>query len=128
MADLRKRFGRLVAAHRRRLGWTQLELAEAANLSPTMIGRIEGGSTGARFPSIERIAAALKIDPGELFLAGAARGPVKPALCEIEARLAGLNDADLNWVDSLLDAALTAAALVAGDGTPARGGPRYYPH
>lgn len=67
MADLRKRFGGLVVAHRRRRGMTQQQLADAARLSPTMIGRIEAGTTGARFPSIERIAKALDVDPAQLF-------------------------------------------------------------
>ena len=109
MADLRKRFGKLVAAHRRRCGMTQQQLADAAQLSPTMIVRIEGGSSGARFPSIERIANALQVDPAELFVVGSSsKGRTKPALVEIDARLAGLSDRDLKWVDELLEIALQA--------------------
>ena len=40
MADLRKRFGRLLAAHRRRLGHTQEALAEAAGLSHQFASRL----------------------------------------------------------------------------------------
>jgi transcriptional regulator with XRE-family HTH domain len=50
MSDLRKRFGRLLAAHRRRRGFTQEALAEAADVSPDTIAKIEIGATGARFP------------------------------------------------------------------------------
>ena len=107
MADLRKRFGKLVAAHRRRRGMTQQQLADAANLSPTMIVRIEGGSTGARFPSIERIAAALDVDPSDLFNVGSnQRGRTRSGLADINARLTGLDDTDLKWVDDLLQLAL----------------------
>lgn len=111
MADLRRRFGRLVAAHRRRCGMTQAQLGEAADLSPTMIVRIEGGKTGARFPSIERIASALNIDPSELFVVGStSQKRARPAAIEINARLAGLSDRDLGWIDELLEVALRMKA------------------
>lgn len=107
MSDLRKRFGRLVAAHRRRLGLTQEALAGLADLSPDMITRIEAGQTGARFPSIERMAGALRIDPAELFTSELPTGSLQsPALAEITAKLAALNDRDLAWASNLLDAAL----------------------
>src|SRR5260370_36187387 len=67
MADLRKRFGELLAAHRRRRGLTQEDLAEAAGPSVDMISKIEVGATGARFPSIERLGQAVQVDPSELF-------------------------------------------------------------
>lgn len=107
MSDLRKRFGRLVAAHRRRAGMTQEALAEAASLSSDMITRIEAGQTGARFPSIERLAEALDVDPAELFTSELPTGSLQsPALAEITAKLATLNDRDLAWAGNLLDAAL----------------------
>ena len=107
MADLKKRFGKLVAAHRRRNGMTQAHLADAAGLSQTMIVRIEGGHTGARFPSIERLAEALKVDPAELFVVGSSSAVrSRSALIDINARLTGLSDRDLSWVDDLLTIAL----------------------
>jgi transcriptional regulator with XRE-family HTH domain len=107
MDDLRRRFGRLVAANRRRRGMTQHQLAEAADLSDDMIGRIEMGATGARFPSIERIARALDIDPAELFTGELPAGALdRTALNAIVTRLSGLSDRDLEWIDGLLDAAL----------------------
>jgi transcriptional regulator with XRE-family HTH domain len=78
MADLRKRFGELLAAHRRRRGMTQEDLAEAAGLSVDMISKIEVGATGARFPSIERLAKAGQVDPAELFTRLSSR-PLKKA-------------------------------------------------
>jgi transcriptional regulator with XRE-family HTH domain len=107
MADLRKRFGKLVAAHRKRRGMTQAQLAEAAELSPTMIVRIENGSSGARFPSIERIAGALGVDPAELFTPGSnQRGRASPVRIDIDTHLAPLTENDLSWINDLLTVAL----------------------
>ncbi len=69
MSDLRARFGKLVAAHRRRAGMTQQQLAEAADVSVYMISKIENGTSGTRFAMIEKLSEALQIDPAELFTA-----------------------------------------------------------
>jgi transcriptional regulator with XRE-family HTH domain len=107
MDDLRKRFGRLVAAHRRRQGMTQEDLAQRAGVSTDMIGRIETGGTGARFPTIQKLAEALKVDPAELFSSEVPRGALdRKSLVDITARLAGLSERELSWVGGLLDAAL----------------------
>ena len=107
MADLRKRFGRLVAAHRKRRAMTQAQLAEAVDLSPTMITRIESGSSGTRFPAIERLSEALGVDPSELFVVESnRRGRSRPALVEINTKLTGLSDGELSWIGDLLDVAL----------------------
>jgi transcriptional regulator with XRE-family HTH domain len=107
MVELRKRFGTLVAAHRKRRAMTQADLAHAAGLSPTMIVRIENGSSGTRFPAIERISRALEVDPSELFVVESnRRSRARPALVEINTKLTGLSDRDLTWVGELLDVAL----------------------
>jgi transcriptional regulator with XRE-family HTH domain len=112
MADLRKRFGQLLAAHRRRHGLTQERLAEAAKLSVDMVAKIETGATGARFPVIERLAGALEIDPAELFTTEIPGGAIKRgAFAEISSRLARLPEADLVWVRNLLDAALAQSGV-----------------
>lgn len=107
MADLRKRFGRLVAAHRRRAGLTQEELAEAADISVDMVSKLESGTSGARFGVIQRLAEALHLDPAELFTTEIAAGAIRRgAFGQIATRLAQLTDADLEWVSNILDAAL----------------------
>ena len=107
MADLRKRFGELLAAHRRRRGMTQEELAEAAGLSVDMISKIEVGATGARFPSIERLAQAVQVDPAELFTSNIPAGSMSQgAFGEISAKLSSLPEEDLAWISALLDVAL----------------------
>ncbi|HEV2602609.1 MAG TPA: helix-turn-helix transcriptional regulator [Microvirga sp.] len=89
MTDLRTRFGQLVAAHRRRAGLTQEALAEAAGLSVDMVSKIETGATGARFPVIERLAAALHVDPAELFTTEIPSGAVhRRAFSALSSRLA----------------------------------------
>ncbi|HVW56945.1 MAG TPA: helix-turn-helix transcriptional regulator [Rhizobiaceae bacterium] len=107
MVNLRKRFGSLVAAHRRRIGITQEALADKAGVSVDMISKIETGATGARFPVIERLAEALGVDPAELFtieIPGGAinRGP----LIDLTTQLAGLSPGDLHWITGVVEAAL----------------------
>lgn len=107
MQELRTRFGRLVASHRRRHGWTQEELSSRAGLSVDMISRIEAGATGARFTTIDKLAGAFAVDPAELFspnIPGSALE--RPKLTAIMSRLAALSDKDLDWLSSVLDAVL----------------------
>jgi transcriptional regulator with XRE-family HTH domain len=107
MADLRKRFGELLAAHRRRRGLTQEQLAEAAGLSVDMISKIEVGATGARFPSIERLAEAVQVDPAELFTSDLPNGTMnRGAFGEISAKLSSLPEPDLVWISAVLDVVL----------------------
>jgi len=107
MDDLRRRFGRLVTANRRKRGLTQQQLADATGISIDMINRVERGVTGARFPNIEKLAAALEVDPAELFSPDLPKGVAqRRQLTDLVARLSVLSDRDLAWVDRLLDAAL----------------------
>lgn len=107
MTDLRRRFGQRLAAHRRRHGLTQEALAEAAGLSVDMISKIEVGATGARFPSIERLAKAVDVDPADLFSDRMLEKSLRPgAFSEISSKLADLSEADLIWVNALLEVAL----------------------
>ena len=52
--------------YRSLLGYTQDNLAEAANLSKSAIGQIEIGKNAPRFENLIAIAAALKIEPNLL--------------------------------------------------------------
>jgi len=107
MADLRRRFGLLVAANRRRRGLTQEQLAEAASISSDMVAKLETGASGARFPVIERIAAALEVDPAELFTSELPSGLIKrDAYLDISTRLAGLSGPELAWLSGIVEAAL----------------------
>ena len=110
-AELKARFGKLLAAHRRRRGMTQAALSDASGMSADMIARVEGGGSGVRFPNIQRLATALEIDPAELFTGDLPRGALRrAALTDLTARLAGLSDADLAWVANLIEAGLKSRA------------------
>jgi transcriptional regulator with XRE-family HTH domain len=109
MQDLRRRFGQLVKAHRQRVGLTQGELAERADISVNMIAKIEGATSGARFAVIEKIADALEIDAAELFTMELPRGRLRrKELLDITSRLALLTDDELVWIRGVIEAALKA--------------------
>ena len=61
-----QRFGARVRDRRRRLGWTQEELAEQAELHWTYVGQVERGERNLGLVNILRLAVALKADPAEL--------------------------------------------------------------
>lgn len=107
MMDIRKRFGSLVRAHRMRLGLTQEGLAERAGISPDMVSKIEGGTSGARFGVIAKLAEALGVDPAELFTDDLPSGQLKRGtLIDITTRIAGLSESELRWLKNLIEAAL----------------------
>ena len=83
---------------------TQEMLAKAAELSIDMIGKIENGASGARFPVIERLANALSIDPAELFTTeirdGALRSEIFVEAC---VRISVLREEELRKLLRVLD-------------------------
>lgn len=107
MHDLKRRFGRLVAAHRKRVGLTQRQLAEAADMSDDMVARIEVATTGVSFGTVEKLAHALGVDPAELFTSDLPEGALQRGpLTELTSKLANLNSEDLDWLTSIVSAAL----------------------
>ncbi|TBD79705.1 helix-turn-helix domain-containing protein [Rhizobium ruizarguesonis] len=106
MAGLRATFGLCVKAHRRRLNLTQEALADLSGLSLDMIAKIEGGSSGASFNTIERLSRALSVEPSALFRIDAAESRFGEGMGDLVARLAALSDEDIAWVKALLDVAL----------------------
>ncbi|MGY6531810.1 helix-turn-helix domain-containing protein [Glycocaulis sp.] len=107
MSDLKTRFGRLVAAHRRRAGMTQQELAEAVNASVYMISKIEGGVSGTRFAMIERLAEALEVDPAEFFTSQLPGSALERSVHgRIVSQLIELDPDTLAWLEGLITAAL----------------------
>jgi transcriptional regulator with XRE-family HTH domain len=106
MGNLKHRFGQLVAAHRRRLGWTQRKLAEAADLDEDTIGRIEIGRRGVSFGTIEKLATALQVDPAELFTTQIPGSVHHRTTGDLTAKLAGLRPEEAVWLSGIVDAAL----------------------
>jgi len=59
-------FGARVRARRQTLSLTQEQLAEACGLHWTFIGQVERGRRNISLHNILKIAAGLRLDPGEL--------------------------------------------------------------
>lgn len=107
MSNLKRRFGSLVTAHRKRIGWTQRKLAEAADLSDDMVARVEIGTTGVSFATIEKLATAMSVDPAELFTADLPAGSFqRKSMTELTAKLAALKNEEVAWLGGIVDAAL----------------------
>lgn len=107
MGNLKQRFGSLVVAHRRRLGWTQRQLAEKADLSDDMVARLEIGRTGVSFTTIEKLAAALQVDPAELFTAELPAGALdRQPMSELVTTIAGLTNQEIAWLSDIVSAVL----------------------
>ena len=65
--DVKKTFGTSVKAWRKRLGFSQEELAERADLHRTYVSDVERGARNLSLESMTRIAQALRISVAELF-------------------------------------------------------------
>ena len=74
-------FCRYLAANVRRLrgqrGWTQQELADAAELEPRSVRAVEGAKTAPRLDTLVRLADALKVGIGELFIPARLANPMR---------------------------------------------------
>jgi transcriptional regulator with XRE-family HTH domain len=68
MANIREILSKNIKKYRQKLGITQSELAELADISPNFIGMIEQKRKFAAPEVLDRIAAALKIETSELFI------------------------------------------------------------
>jgi transcriptional regulator with XRE-family HTH domain len=107
MSNLTKRFGRLLVGHRTRRRLTQEQLAQRIEMSVDMISRMESGTSGASFNTIEKLARALDIDPGQLFVADLPDDErTRTGLNTLIARLAKMSARELGWVEALLDIAV----------------------
>jgi transcriptional regulator with XRE-family HTH domain len=71
MEEIREILAQNIKIHRKRLGITQPELAERADLSTNFIGMIEQKQKFPTPKKLDRIAAALEIEVSELFVTSA---------------------------------------------------------
>jgi transcriptional regulator with XRE-family HTH domain len=76
----RKLLSRNIRLYRSRLGFSQIDLAHALNISPTFLSDIETGKKWVSPKTLTRIAKMLKVDIYELFKPE--KEPLKPALSE----------------------------------------------
>jgi transcriptional regulator with XRE-family HTH domain len=66
MNDPRVAFGLAVRKYRLRIGISQEELADNANLHRTYIGQVERGETNISLVNLVRLAGALRVRPRQL--------------------------------------------------------------
>ncbi|EMS96599.1 helix-turn-helix domain-containing protein [Agrobacterium tumefaciens str. Cherry 2E-2-2] len=105
--ELRKIFGSNIRHHRKALGLTQEALAEKADLSIEMMGRLERGDASPSFETIESIAKALGLPAIAFFGTGtviAPEGERGRLLHRVNAALAHMNEDDLVRVTRMLEA------------------------
>ena len=125
MDDLARRFGRLVALHRKTKGWTQQNLADGSGVSPDMIAKLETGVAGARFGTITKLATDLEVDPSELFFSQVPRnGIYQGKRGEIAKLVEELPEKELDWAYDLL---ILGRRIMQGrptPGKPTKAGPK----
>lgn len=109
MAELRKVLGLRLRQARKVRGWTQAALADNADLSLDMIGRLERGQVAPSLDTVERLAVALSISPASLLggeLAAVSDGAKGQVLARLNGMLSTLSAKDLEWVESLIKVAM----------------------
>ena len=108
MATLSQQVGGIVRHHRKRHGWTQIELAAKAELSVEMINRVEGGRVVPSLGTVEVLAGLFGIPVRDMFQIGdhAVQAGRDDALVRLIGRVSGLSSDDLTWVDELVRVAL----------------------
>lgn len=87
--DFRAVAGKIIRSERLKMGWSQEELAEKAELHPSFIGQIERGLRAASFKTLERLGVIFGLKPAD-FLAGGGRGDAAYKPHPLERRILGL--------------------------------------
>ena len=104
---LREVFGGNLRHYRKAKHMTQSDLADAADLSREMIGRIERGIVAPSFESIEVLARVLEVSEATFFGSGVLAAPAGERgrlLQRINTQLSKLNESDLARVSKMLEA------------------------
>lgn len=109
MSSLKEQVGALVRHHRKRLGWSQDQLATQAERSVEMINRIERGRIAPSFDTLEALSQALSVPVRDFFGVGphAASSTADTPMARLIGRVAALDPADLNWIDDVVRIALS---------------------
>ncbi len=105
--SLSKTFGANVRHYRKARGMSQEQCADAAGLSPGMMGKVERGETAPSLDSVEKIAAALDLPAAVLFGADITTVPTGERarlLAQINIALSKLNNNDLALAAKMLTA------------------------
>ena len=87
--DFRAAAGKKIRRERLKMGWSQEELAEKADLHPSFIGQIERGLRAASFKTLERLGVIFGLKPADFLEGGRGAGEAyKPH--PLERRILGL--------------------------------------
>lgn len=88
---------------------SQGELANKSGMGIDMISKIESGASGARFPTIIKLARALGADPGELFTPATTENSSKTnrTMIDIVVLLGNLSQRDLEWAKAVFETAMS---------------------
>lgn len=100
MSDLKTQFGRKVRHFRMKAGLTQADLAERLDVTTEMVGKMERGTTGASFVTIEKLCEVLQVSAGSLF--PNATPPTGDDIEDLNEALSKLKSDELLWVKELL--------------------------
>jgi len=95
--NLAKRLGKRIAQRRKSLGWTQEDLAERVGVDAETISRFERGAHLPSLPTLERLAAALRAEIGELLSKAGSIGKADDDAV-LGAWMDGLSDEDRGFV------------------------------
>ena len=101
MANPYQRLGKRIRLLRRNAGLTQAKLAKRAELSDNFIGLIERGVGRPTLWTVDRIASALGVKLGELFVERNVSVSREQAMREIQALLARRDPGDAGLVVAL---------------------------
>ena len=94
MSDLAKLFGERVKALRAERGFSQVDLAERAQISEEWVRRIERGAATPSFQTIQSLAVALDAGYAELF----SDRPPQGADARLAAAVEGLDEDAVRWL------------------------------
>lgn len=100
MSHLNKQFGAKVRHFRMSAGITQADLAERLDVTTEMVGKMERGTTGASFATIEKICGVFDISAGSLFPTSFA--DTSDELEELLVNLSKLKPTELRWAKDVL--------------------------
>ena len=112
-SDFTKRFGEALRRVRIERGLSQEDLAHAAGLHRTHISLIERDRRSVRLESLERLAAALKIEPGDLVPSARLAAPTEAVAIDAAP---SLHHADKSRLDDLFPAIRRYQALASEHG------------
>lgn len=97
--ELASRLGKRIATRRKSLAWTQDDLAERMGVDAETISRFERGAHLPSLPTLERLAAALRVEVGALL---SKSGPAKADdVAALAAWMDGLSTEDRKFVLSV---------------------------